>query len=64
MCIRDRKKWARFLVPGGVVLQITACFGPDPEFYITNLAASTVLSEVIRLLFNLFTSGLATAAGS
>ncbi len=52
------KKWARFLVPGGVVLQITACFGPDPEFYITNLAASTVVSEVLRLLFNLFTSAV------
>ena len=52
------KKWARFLVPGGVVLQITACFGPDPEFYVANLAASTVVSEVIRLLFNLFTSAV------
>jgi hypothetical protein len=58
------KKWARFLVPGGVVLQITACFGPDPEFYITNLAASTMVSELLRLLFTLFTSGLATAAGT
>jgi hypothetical protein len=56
------KKWARFLVPGGVVLQISACFGPDPEFYITNLAASTMVSELLRLLFTLFTSGLATAA--
>ena len=43
------KKWARFLVPGGVVLQITACFGPDPEFYITNLAASTVKAKARAL---------------
>jgi hypothetical protein len=51
------KKWARFLVPGGVVLQITACLGPDPEFFITNLAASTVVSEIVSLLFRLLTGG-------
>ena len=58
------KKWVRFVLPGGALLQITACLGPDPEFFLTNVAASTLVSEVISLLFNLVTSGLTAAAAA
>jgi hypothetical protein len=57
-------KCLRCLLPGGLLLQITACLGPDPEFYLTNLVTSSLVGEVISLLFNLVTTGLTTAAAA
>ena len=57
-------KWLRLAVPGACLVQITACLGPDPEFYLTSLATNAVVSEVISLFFQLLSSGLTAAAGA
>lgn len=51
-------RWTSFALPGAVLLQITACLGPDPEFLVVNLAASTLVAELISLFFRLLTGGL------
>lgn len=46
---------------GAVLLQITACFGPDPQFFFTSTIAGAVVNNVVNLLFNTLTAGLAAA---
>lgn len=49
-------KWLKILVPGVVVLQFSACFGGDPQFFF----ASSVANAVV---FNLVSSVFQTATG-
>lgn len=53
--------WLRLALPGALLLQLTACFGSDPQFYFTNLITSTVVSNLISALFSaLLTPGTTT----
>lgn len=53
---------ARWWFPSVVLLQITACFGPDPQLFFTSTIANAVIVNVITLLFNtVFGGGLTTA---
>jgi len=59
-----RRSWlvrhARWWFPSVVLLQITACLGPDPQLFITSSIANAVLVNVITLVFSsLFGNGLA-----
>lgn len=55
-------KRLRWIAGGAVVLQVSACFGPQPQTYLAGTVATTLVSEVVSLLFGLLTSGLAAAA--
>lgn len=50
-------KWSGLTAAGGVLLQITACLGPDPQFYVTSVAVNAVISSLIQSLFNLLLGG-------
>lgn len=58
----NRKSWHKrtVLALSGVwLLQITACLGPDPEFFIASSVSSTLIANVVTLLFNALTGSLA-----
>ena len=55
-------RWLKFAVPGCIVLQLTACFGSDPQFYVTSTIANAVVFNVVSALFDLALSGLAAPA--
>lgn len=44
---------------GAWLLQITACLGPDPEFFVASAVSSTLIANVVTLLFNALTGSLA-----
>lgn len=48
----------RYLVPGAVLLQITACLGPDPQLFFTAAVANSLVANVVATLFNLVVGGL------
>lgn len=53
---------ARVLVPSAVLLQFTACLGPDPHLFLTTSVADSILFNLITLAFNaVFGGGVATA---
>jgi hypothetical protein len=55
-------KWMGLLTTGGTLLQITACLGPDPQLYVTNIAISTLISNVVSTIYQLLVSGLTGTA--
>lgn len=50
----QKVKWLGWLGSGGVLLQITACYGSDPQFYFTSTITNIVLSNLISALFGVF----------
>lgn len=52
MAKRRTLGWMRVGVGSGVLLQITACFGSDPQFTITALTLNAVISNLVSVLFN------------
>lgn len=55
-------RWLKFAVPGCIVLQITACLGSDPEFFLTSTVANAVIYNIVSTLFNLAVAGLTASA--
>jgi len=53
-------KWLKLALPGCVVLQITACLGSDPEFYLASVFTNALVFNIVSALFDLFVSGLTT----
>jgi hypothetical protein len=51
----------RLLIPAGVLLQLTACFGPDPQFFFTSVLTNALATNVIGAVINAI-SGALTAA--
>lgn len=60
--IAHRARWIRTALPLGVLLQITACTGPDPQFFLLSTAASTTVSVVVARLVDALISGLISPA--
>ncbi len=52
---------AQMTLGGAVLLQVTACFGPDPQLFFTSTIANAVVFNVINLLFNTLSAGLGAA---
>lgn len=52
-------KVAGYAASGGVLLQLTACYGSDPQFYFTSTITNIVLSNLISALFGAFFSASA-----
>jgi hypothetical protein len=48
--LRLIRRW-QTLVPSAVLLQLTACFGPDPQLFLTTSVANAVLANVITVFF-------------
>ena len=46
---------------GAILLQVTACFGPDPQLFFTSTIANAVVSNLVSFLFNTLTAGLNAA---
>jgi len=46
-------KWLRLALPGCAVLQITACFGSDPELFFTTSVANALVFNIVNTLFDL-----------
>lgn len=44
---------------GAWLLQITACLGSDPEFFIASTVSSTLIANIVTLFFDALTGGLA-----
>ncbi|RMF77061.1 MAG: hypothetical protein D6744_11760 [Planctomycetota bacterium] len=57
-----QRRVLRLLIPSAVLLQITACFGPDPQFFFTATVANALVTNVVTGLFNLVFGGLGGAA--
>jgi hypothetical protein len=55
---RRPTKWLKFIVPGCVVLQLSACFGSDPEFFFASTVANAVVFNIVSALFDLVVAGL------
>lgn len=55
-------KWIGLHASGAVALQITACLGPDPQFFIANVAAGTLISNLVTTIYQLVVGGLTGAA--
>ncbi len=55
-----RTKWLKLALPGCVVVQITACLGSDPEFYLTSVFTNALVFNIVSALFELALSGLTT----
>jgi hypothetical protein len=53
------RKWTMLALSGAWLLQITACFGPDPEFFIASSISSTLVANIVTLLFNALTGSQA-----
>ncbi|MBI5865582.1 MAG: hypothetical protein HZB38_13955 [Planctomycetes bacterium] len=47
------------LAAGAALLQFTACFGPDPQFFVTSSITNALIANLVSLLFNTVTAGLA-----
>lgn len=50
-------KWSGLTLACGTLLQITACLGPDPQLYVTNVAVSAVVNSLVQAFFNLVFAG-------
>ena len=53
-----RKYWYRWMMAtagGAWLLQLTACLGSDPEFFIASTVSSTIIANVVTLVFNALT---------
>lgn len=48
----SRKSAAFLFVSGGTLLQFSACFGPDPQFFVTSSVVNAVISNLVGTLFN------------
>ena len=48
-------KWLRLILPGCVLLQLSACVG-DPNYFLVNTAAQWITSSIVRTLINLLPS--------
>lgn len=59
--MRKQRCWKvfRFVAPSAILLQITACLGPDPQLFLTTSIANALLANVISFGFNLVFGGLA-----
>ena len=56
-----RKNWYRRMMAaaGGMwLLQLTACLGSDPEFFVASAVSSTIIANVVTLLFDALTGAL------
>lgn len=63
--MRTRKaKWLKILVPGVVVLQISACFGGDPQFFFTSSIANAIVFDLVSTAFNAATTLLGNLGGT
>jgi hypothetical protein len=48
-------KWLRLILPGCVLLQLSACVG-DPHYFLATIAAQWVTSSIVSTLVNLLPS--------
>lgn len=55
-------KWLGLWAGGGAALQLTACLGPDPQFFVTSSVANTLISTVVSRLFDVLLAGLTAGA--
>jgi hypothetical protein len=53
-------KWLKLALPGCVLLQITACLGSDPEFYLATMFTNALVFNVVSALFQLALSAVTT----
>lgn len=54
----QRHFWLRAAVPGGILLALGGCLGPNPGFFIsTSVANATIATLVSTLLNNLLAGG-------
>ena len=51
MKIARKIKWIGLASGGGALLQLTACYGSDPQFYFVSTVTNIVLSNLIGALF-------------
>jgi hypothetical protein len=45
-------KWLRLMLPGCILLQLSACVG-DPNYFLVSTAAQRITSSIVSTLFNL-----------
>jgi len=57
MNIVRARKWLGLWAGGGMALQITACLGSDPQFFVTSSVVNTLISTVISRLIDLLLGG-------
>ena len=55
-------KWAGICTTAGMLMQITACLGPDPQLLLTNVAINTLVSDLVSTLYRSVLSGLNISA--
>ena len=55
---RLNAKWLKILVPGVIVLQFSACFGGDPQFFFTSSVANAVVFSIVQAFFQSATAML------
>jgi hypothetical protein len=57
-----RTKWLCLLLPGCLVLQLSACLGTDPQFFLATSVANALVFNLISLAFDVIASGLTGTA--
>lgn len=50
-------RWSGLTLASGALLQVTACLGPDPQFYVTSVAVNALISSLVQTLLNLVLGG-------
>jgi hypothetical protein len=52
-------RYGRWIVMGAMALQVGACLGPDPQFFLTASAVNALISSLITGLLQALLSGTA-----
>ena len=55
-------KWSKIVIPGAALLQITACFGADPQYYLTSTVTDALVYNTISAIFTVVTNLFTTTA--
>lgn len=58
MLRKRARKWIGICTTAGLLLQITACLGPDPQLLLANIAINTIVSNVVTTIYQLLLGGL------
>lgn len=56
------RKWTALMAGGAFLAQATACFGPDPQLFLTQSIINSLVANSISVLFNTLANLGGTAA--
>ena len=59
---KPARRWITILGSGGVLLQITACLGPEPQLLLASSAVNALVANHVTTVYNLLLGGLGGAA--